>query len=169
MPNFYDHPETKEFGKIKITPKPWWRRFKTGSYSILPYFTMDMIEFIVDVDRIPDPINASHIYTIVERVGDNTYRNIGNLNEKKIVVRGRADYSGDTKFFVGRKDLPIDSVEQRIGIILFSDHVLPMNHYVLGCAGWAVASILGCIAAIVAGVVLGFFQITPERIIWWPW
>ncbi len=130
---------------------------------------MGIIEFTVHVERVPEPINTSHIYTVVERVGDNTFRNVGVLDGNKVDIKGRAEYTGDTKFFVGPKDMSPDSVEQRIGIILFSDNVLPTNHYVFGCLGWVIAAMLGCIAAVIAGFVLGFFQITPERIIWWPW
>lgn len=167
MPHFYNHPSTEEFGKIIVTPKQWWRKLKVGDYSIFPYVTMGIIEFTVEVEKIPEPINASHIYTVVERVADNTYRNVGVLDKKKIDIKSRAEYTGDTKFFVGRKDMSPDSVEQRVGITLFSDNVLSINHYVWG--GCSVAALLTSLLCILLGWLAGFIQIVPERIIWWPW
>lgn len=169
MPHFYNHPHTEEFGKIIVTPKQWHRRlFRVGSYSVFPYVTMEEVEFTVRIEKIPEPINSSHIYTVVERVADNTYRNVGVLNKKVVSIKGKAEYTGDTKFFIGRKDMSPDYSERKIDMALFSDNVLSMNHYVFGCIGWAIAAILGCIASVISGIALGFFQVTPERIIWWP-
>ena len=168
MPNFYNHSDTKEFGKITVTPRQWYRRlFKIGSYSFWPYVTMGVIEFTVSVEKVPEPINTSHVYTIVERVADNTYRNVGIIDKKKIDIRGRAEYTGDTKFFLGRKDMSIDSGEQRIGITLFADNILSMNHYVWG--GCSVTALFLLLLSVVLSLLSGFIQVTPERIVWWPW
>lgn len=168
MPHFYDHSDTKELGKIIVSPKQWYRRFfKIGSYSLWPYVTMEIIEFTVHVEKVPEPINTSHVYTVVERVADNTYRNVGVLDKKKVNIKGRAEYTGDTKFFVGRKDMSPDSVEQRIGITLFSDDVLSMNHYVWG--GCSVAALFLVLCSVALSLLSGLIQVNPERIIWWPW
>ena len=168
MPHFYSRSNTEQFGKITVTPKQWYRRFfRLGDYSIFPYVTMAEIEFTVQVEKIPEPINTACTYTVVERVADGTFRNVGTLDRREVEIKGRAEYTGDTKFFVGRKDMSVNSVEQRIGITLFSDNVLSMNHFVWG--GCSAAALFLILFSALLSLLSGFIQVDPERIIWWPW
>jgi len=119
MPHFYNHSQTKDFGRITVTPKPWWRNlFKLRGYSIFPYFVMGNIEFKVDFERRPEPTNDSHIYTICEKLGDGSYRNILTIRNNKVEVKGVAESTGDTKFFIGRSDKAILIASVRRSLIL---------------------------------------------------
>jgi hypothetical protein len=167
MPHFYNHENTADFGRIIVTPKQWYRRIKIGSYSIWPYVTMGFIEFSVQIEKVPAPINNSYYFTVVERSADNSFKNVGILNNTKVDIKGRAEYTGDIKFLVGRSDTFPHSVEQRLGITLFADNVLSMNHYVWG--GCSVAALLLILCSVLMGLLSGLIQVTPERVIWWPW
>ena len=172
MPNFYNHADTREFGKVTVTPKQWSRRiFRLGSYSLLPYVTMSEIEFTLQVERLPqsDSVNKRNRNVYI-RLGDGSYRPLTTLVDKSTLIKGVAEYSGDTKFFIapssysdGNSDRFID----KEGLLLFDDSVLSVNHYIWG--GCSVAALVLILCSALLSLLSGLIQVTPERVIWWPW
>ena len=172
MPHFYDYSNAKEFGKITVRPKQWHRRFfKIGSYSIWPYVTMGKIEFTLLIEHIPqrDGINRNNQNVYIQ-LGDGSYQVIKTIYANETDIEGIAAYTGDTKFFIapaGYSDKNSERFIAKEGILLFDDNVLSINHYIFG--GGSVVVLLTTFLCMLLGWLLGFFQIIPERIIWWPW
>ena len=171
MPNFYNHSDTKEFGKITVTPRQWWRRIRIGSYSIWPYVTMGKIEFTLRVEKLPqsDGINKRNRNVYI-RLGNGSYRSLKTLAEKSTPIEGIAEYTGDTKFFIAPSNYSVGNSDRFIdkeGILLFDDNVLSVNHYVWG--GCSVAALLLILCSVVLSLLSGLIQVNPERVIWWPW
>ena len=164
MPHFYSHQHEKVFGKITVTPKPWWRNFiRLGDYSIFPYFVMGTIEFTVEFEKLPEPSNSPFKYTICEKLGDGSYQNILTIEHNKVQVKGLAECTGDTKFFISRSNRPIEGSEQ-LGKTLFFDNILSLNTYVFGIGGIVISAVLSCIV----GIILSLVVFRPFWEIWIP-
>jgi hypothetical protein len=166
MPHYYNHKDTNAFGKVTVTPKGI-RRFKVGDYSIWPYVTMSKIRFTLRVEKFPQSngINKKD-FNVYIKLGDNSYRSLITLTSKETDIEGIAHYTGDTKFFIAPAGYPEKYIDKE-GVLLFDDNVLSINHYVWG--GCSVAALLTAFLCGLLGWLLGFIQIIPERIIWWPW
>jgi hypothetical protein len=172
MPYFYSHPNTNEFGKISVTPEQFFRRIlRIGRYCIIPYVTNQEIEFTIELEKFPqrDGINVPR-YNVYQRLGDGSYKVITTLKQDKTLVEGTADYTGDTKFFIASTSYTGRSMQKYIdkeGILLFDDHVLSINSYVWG--GCSVTALLLILCSVLLSLLSGLIQVTPERVIWWPW
>jgi hypothetical protein len=171
MPHFYNHSNTKEFGKITVKPKQWYRRlFKLGSYSIWPYTTMGKIEFTLQVEQLPqrDGINRND-QNVYIRLGDGSYRTLITLVKKSTPVKGVAEYTGDTKFFIapaGYSDRNSERFIAKEGILLFDDNVLSINHYIFG-GGSVIVLIFSCLCVLL-GWLLGLIRLIPVWEMWIP-
>lgn len=171
MPHFYNYPDTQDFGKITVRPKQWHRMlFKIGSYSIWPYVTMGKIEFILRVERLPqrDGINRNDKNVYI-KLGDGSYRTVITLVEKITSVKGIAEYTGDTKFFIAPASYSDKYAKKYIaeeGILLFDDNVLSINHYIFGVLGILISAILSCIVGVFVGILLGFINVIPYLKMW---
>ena len=170
MPHFYDHSSSKEFGKITVRPKPWDRRlFKIGSYSIWPYVTMGKIEFTLQVEQLPqhDGINKLNRNVYI-KLGDGSYRSLVTLAKKRTDIEGIAEYIGDTKFFIAPASYSNKTGEQFIskeGVVLFDDHVLPINRYVFGIGGMFITAIISLLCVLLSWL-LGFIELVPAWKMW---
>jgi hypothetical protein len=171
MPHFYNHRTTKEFGKITVKPRQWYRRlFKIGSYSIWPYVTMGKIELALQVDRLPQHKGINkHNRNVFIRLGDGSYRTLTTLTEKITQVTGIAEYTGDTKFFIAPADYSFKSTERFIdkeGILLFDDNVLSINNYIFG--GVSAIALITTLLCVLISWLLGFIKVIPFWQIWIP-
>ena len=174
MPHFYNYADTREFGKITVRPKQWYRRlFKIGNYSICPYVTMGKIEFTLHVERLPmskRDIVFGNMKNVFIRFGDGTYKSLITLVDENTPVEGVAEYTGDTKFFIAPSLYSTGRTERFIsneGILLFDDNVLSINHYIWG--GCSVAALFLIVFSCMLGLLSGLIQVNPEKVIWWPW
>lgn len=162
MPHFYNH-ESSQFGKIKVIPMQWWRRkIKIGNYSIPPYATMSQIEFTILVE-IPNPRPGINLlYFVYETFGNGAFRKLQQL-EKKTLVSGKAEYTGDIKFVIAHEGIPPQLIGEE-GVVLFDDNVLSLNGYIWGWGCGLVGIVLSGLCSLVVGLLLwslGFIKIDP--------
>lgn len=163
MPHFYNHDDSK-FGKVAVTPNGI-RYFRLFGYSPIPYVTMSKIRFALRVEKFP-----RSDYNVYMQLGDGSYRTIETISKNETLISGVAMYTGDTKFFIAPVAYTDRSSEKFIakeGLLLFEDNIISINHYIWG--GCSVAALLLLIFAALLSLLSGFIQVTPERVIWWPW
>lgn len=142
--------------KIEAMPKSLLRRV----FRFWPYFVGNRVEFklsIVDLNSIIDSTSL-HLFEIF------------NGEEKTLKKFDRAKITDDWNNIVGN---PIDregDVIYRIGVsskssssqTIFSAHVINTDRWSLGCLGL----LFGTIGTIVAGIILGFIEISPAWRVW---
>jgi hypothetical protein len=163
MPHFYNHDDSK-FGKVTVIPKGI-RHVRVFGYSPVPYVTMSEIRFTLNVEKFP-----RSDYNVYMQLGDGSYRTIETLSKNKTPISGVAMYTGDTKFFIAPVAYTDKSSERfiaREGLLLFEDNIISINNYVWG--GCSVTALLLIIFGTLLGLISGLIQVTPERVIWWPW
>ena len=170
MPHFYNHSDTKEFGKITVTPKQWYRRFsRLGSFSFWPYMTMGKIKFILEVEKLPEREGSNRrARNVYLKLGDGSYRSILTITRNKTDIEGIAEYTGDTKFFIAPASYADKIGQQYIakeGILLFDDSILSKNQYIFGIGGIFLTAFFSALCVLL-GWLLGFIELIPAWKVW---
>ena len=166
MPYYYGKRKTEKYGDVIVTPNEWIRRrIKIGSHSYCPHFVDDEIKFTIQVENIGTPQHGiSHYPRIYQRVGDGSYKKRQEINQTKpIPITGKADYTGDTKFFLGPDGLEENGylIEQQ-GLVVFSEEIihrdLATRELFLIVVGILGGGVLGCLGSIIAPLILAHFR-----------
>ena len=102
MPHFYNHKNTKDFGKVTITPKGI-RRIKLGDFSIWPYVTMSKIRFTVTVEKFPqrNGINKKNFRQLCKKMHDLFHQRFSSTCCRVLIEPFNTDRKGRARFCSG--------------------------------------------------------------------
>jgi len=161
MPYYYDYKNTEKYGNILITPKEGIRKIlKIGEHGYIPYFAEDEIEFTLQIEKIAPPeFRIVHYPRVYQRIGDGRYREGQEIRQTTpVLIKGKADYTGSTKFFFGPGGLKENGILiERQCFVIYSEDIIHRDlitrEIFLMLSGASCGGILGCIAGVVAGVI----------------
>jgi len=151
MPTYSKPQHQKDLGNIRITPKPFWRRF----FKLAPYYVGDVVEFVLHIDN---PQKEWHLY---ERIGDDVLPIKVNLEvEDKITGRVIND-EANIEYRLGTSSKPG-------GITLLTAKVWHKDTFV---AQWfwiivgAIITLMCTILGVALALLSGLIEINPEWIL----
>jgi hypothetical protein len=142
MPNYHNY-SYSGFGKITVTPYPWWR--KLPIVKLWPYFVGEQVRFYLHVEQPNAP------FDIYEQFGSEpafSIQGLGNSRVEGHVIR----HEGDVSYFIGlRQGGPKELHE---GMVLFDAKVKSKDDFVPYMFGAIFGAILACMGSCVVGIIL---------------
>jgi hypothetical protein len=149
MPRYHNrkHPD---LGKIRITPRPWWRNW----FRFLPYFVGDTIRFRVQIET---PQETPNVY---ERFGNEALKSLSDFpgpidSGDEEIIGNPISGEGDIEYKVGFWDSPDSAVT------VMTAKAVNTDRWLLGCVGLVVGAIATFIITVASGIVLGFIKVEP--------
>lgn len=158
MPQFHRPPENWDNrGKIKIIPKPFWRRSKFLNW-IIPYRVGNRIDFDIEFEK-PNITNGFNSHAVFEFFS-------GKLNNSFQVNNERTSIHGNIINAEG-------DLEYSLGFMLYKDQptytifTAKVENWDTTLSKWSWA-IIGAILSYAIGIASGFIKVRPFWEIWWP-
>jgi hypothetical protein len=99
MPQYYSIPNWEKRGKVKIIPRPFWRRIPILK-QLAPYRVGDKIRFLVQIDQ-PFKPNEYYSHVIYERFSGD-WKQLIDINKTDTEVIGhRINSEGNIEYCIG--------------------------------------------------------------------
>ena len=146
MPQYHNYEKTRMYGKIIVTPYPFWRRI----FRFFPYYVGDRISFRVKLEKMDGYLPSK----VFERFGDSV-KIVQNFSSKELnqeIVGNPINGEGDIEYIIGEKY----NSEYRLTIL--TTNVINKDRWFHASLGLIIGAILAWIGVILAWI-LGFLKI----------